>query len=297
MAPSISVVVHTLNEERNLPFALRSVRPWVDEIVVVDMASDDDTRAVAQRFGARIFAHERVGFVEPAREAGCAHATGDWILCLDADELVPEPLSRRLREIAAADSAEVVRLPRLNYILGGPLAHTGWNPARDLQTRFFKRGAVRMSAFVHENASALQGARVMDLPATPGGELVHFNYLDSTHFLYKLDRYAAIEAGEAHRRGERPSWRRLLLRGSREGLARYFRHGGWRDGWRGLSLSLLMVAYRVVVYTKHHELDDGLERSDVERRYRVEAERLLAAYAPPDAQRARTSVGAADTRP
>jgi (heptosyl)LPS beta-1,4-glucosyltransferase len=281
MAPSISVVVHTLNEERNLPFALRSVRPWVDEIIVVDMASDDGTRAVAQRFGARIIAHERVGFVEPSREAGCAHATGDWILVLDADELVPEPLSRTLREIAAADSAEVVRLPRLNYILGGPLAHSGWNPARDLQTRFFKRGAVRMSDLVHQSPSTLQGGRVMDLPSTPGGELVHFNYLDSTHFLYKLDRYAAIEAAQAQSRGERPSWKKLLLRGSREGLARYFRHGGWRDGWRGLSLSLLMVTYHVAVYTKHHELNDRLDRSEVERRYREEAERLLAAYAAP----------------
>jgi glycosyltransferase involved in cell wall biosynthesis len=278
MAPSISVVVHTLNEERNLPFALRSVRSWVDDIVVVDMASDDDTRVVAQRFGARVFAHERVGFADPARETGCAHATGDWILVLDADELVPEPLSRRLREIAAADSADVVRLPRLNYILGGPLAHSGWNPARDLQTRFFKRGAVRMGALVHQNASALEGARVVDLPAAPGGELVHFNYLDTTHFLYKLERYATIAAAEAHGRGERPSWRTLLLRGSREGLARYFKHGGWRDGWRGLSLSLLMVAYHVTVYAKQHELGEGLDRPDIERRYKEEAERLLAAY-------------------
>jgi hypothetical protein len=69
-----------------------------------------------------------------------------------------------------------------------------------------------------------------------------------------------------------------LLRGSREGLARYFKHGGWRDGWRGLSLSLLMVAYHVTVYAKQHELGEGLDRPDIERRYKEEAERLLAAY-------------------
>jgi len=281
MTPSISAVVHTLNEERNLPFALRSVRPWVDDIVVVDMASGDGTTAVARAFGARVFSHERLGFVEPARESGVAKARGDWVLVLDADELVLEPLSRRLRALAAADEADVVRVPRLNYLLGGPLEHSGWNPARDLQARFFKPGALRMSPLVHGQPEARPEARRLDLPVEPGLAIAHFNYLDTTHFLHKLDVYSGLEAAQAASRGEAPGAARALYRAGREWLARYVRHRGFADGWRGLSLSLLMAAYHVAVYAKQCELRDVGPRAEAVRRYREEAERLLAAYGPP----------------
>ncbi|PYU89881.1 MAG: glycosyltransferase family 2 protein, partial [Acidobacteria bacterium] len=116
MGPRISVVVNTLNEEKNLPYALRSVRSWVDEIVVVDMHSQDRTVEIAREYGAKVYSHEPMGFVEPARAFAVAQAGGDWILILDADEVVPLLLSRRLREIARRDEADVVTLPRLNYL-------------------------------------------------------------------------------------------------------------------------------------------------------------------------------------
>lgn len=281
MKPSISAVVHTLNEERNLPYALRSVRPWVDEIVVVDMASDDATAEIARGFGARVFGHERTGFADPARGFGCARATGDWLLVLDADELVPEPLSRRLLSLADNDEADVVRVARLNYLLGGPLRRAGWNPARDRQTRFFKRGRLQMSPLIHQHGTASPGARVVELEDGPGLALVHFNYLDTTHFLHKLDSYTSIEAAEARARGEAPSAPRMLLRAAREFVARYVRHGGYAEGWRGLSLSLLMASYHVAAYAKLAESGEVGSREDAMRRYREEAEGLLGAYGTP----------------
>src|SRR5450759_4249900 len=110
MTVSISVVINTLNEEANIAYALRSVRTWVDEIVVVDMHSDDRTREVAETYGARVYLHDRVGYVEPARRFALAKATGDWILILDADELIPPRLARRLSDIAAAGQADVVSI-------------------------------------------------------------------------------------------------------------------------------------------------------------------------------------------
>jgi glycosyltransferase involved in cell wall biosynthesis len=248
--------------------------------VVVDMASDDATVAVAQRFGARIFSHPRVGFADPAREFGCAHAVGDWILVLDADEMVPEPLSRRLREIALTDAADVVRLPRLNYILGGPLPHTGWNPDRDRQTRFFKRGSVRMSALIHQHPVLQGAARLLELSAGSDSDhaLVHFNYLDTTHFLYKLNSYTSIEAEQARAAGARSRSAWGLRRAARETLARFFWHGGWRDGWRGFCLSAFMSAYSLAVEAKLQELEDPGGRGEAIRRYRDAAETLLSEY-------------------
>src|SRR5450759_1251360 len=95
MGTRISAVINTLNEERNLPFALRSVQDWVDEIVVVDMHSEDATRDIAKQYGARVFLHERLGYADPARAFALEQAVGDWILLIDADELIPAPLSER----------------------------------------------------------------------------------------------------------------------------------------------------------------------------------------------------------
>jgi glycosyltransferase involved in cell wall biosynthesis len=284
MPPFISAVVNTLNEERNVAFALRSLRPWVDEIVVVDMASDDATVEVARSFGARVVGHERTGFVGPAREVACAAARGEWLMVLDADELVPEPLSQRLREVARQNAADAVRMSRLNHLLGGPLLHSGWNPKRERHVRFFRRGAVQLETRLHEPPRPRPGTRVIELPDDPELSLVHFNYLDTTHFLFKLNDYAGIEAEQTARRGERLSAGRALGRALREALARYVWHAGWRDGWRGLSLSLFMAAYHVAVYAKLRERDDLGSRADAERRYREEAERLLAAYAPHEAR-------------
>jgi hypothetical protein len=231
---------------------------------------------VARGLGARVVSHERKGFVEPARAFACAQSLGEWILILDADELVPAALARTLRRLAAEDAADVVRIPRLNYLLGEPLLHSGWNPGRDRQVRFFKRGRVVLSGMVHEGPRPEAQARILDLPVAPGLALVHFNYVDTAQFLQKLDAYTSIEARQAYEAGERPSTLLALWRASREFATRYAWHGGWRDGWRGLHLCLLMAGYAIARSAKLHERVLVGRREEVEQRYRHAAERLLA---------------------
>src|SRR6185436_15293575 len=101
MTAGISVVVNTLDAERYLPYALRSVAPWATEMVVVDMASTDRTVAIARELGARVVPCARADCVEAARAFAVAQARAPWVLLLDADELVPVDLSRRLQAIVA----------------------------------------------------------------------------------------------------------------------------------------------------------------------------------------------------
>lgn len=279
MTPApISVVVNTLDAARVLAFALRSVAPWAAEIVVVDMASADDTAAIARAHGARVLTHPRADCVETARAFAVAAAREPWVLVLDADELVPLGLSRRLRAIAAADAADAVRIPRVNHLLGAPLMHTGWGPDRDRHLRFFKPAAVELPTRIHAPIAPRAGARVVDLDVVPGEMLVHFNYADVDDFVTRLARYTTVEADQAHARGERDGMARGLAAAVREWTVRYLRHGGWRDGWRGAHLALLMAAYRVIVQAKlasRRRLGSG---EDVRRAYDREAEHLLGAY-------------------
>jgi glycosyltransferase involved in cell wall biosynthesis len=270
--------MNTLNEEARISFALRSVRSWVDEIVVVDMHSDDRTRDIAESFGARVFTHERAGYADPARQFAVAQATGDWILVIDADELVTEPLSRRLREIAESGDADAVSFPWRNYLLGGTIGHTGWGPNQDRHIRFFRRSAMDIGPKIHRYLSVKEGARVLDLPATPEYEVAHFNYADLAQFVDKLNRYTGIEAGQWRDRGDPASPPRALWRFFREFGSRYVRHRGFRDGWRGFYLSFLMGMYKFLVVAKADEYRRIGTSADVEGRYRDEAERVLSAY-------------------
>lgn len=275
---SISVVINTLNEEKNLPYTLRSVCDWADEIIVVDMNSDDRTVDIAKQFGAIVFNHERINFVEPARQFAIEQAKSEWVLLLDADELVPEPLSMKFMEITSNNKIDVVIIPRLNYVLGKPLMHTGWSPFQDKHHRLFRKNKLITSSTIHAGLKPVEGANIIELNYASGMAIVHFNYLDSAHFIEKLNRYTSIEARQSLENGEKHNYFSTVFVAAKEFKNRYIKNKGYKDGWRGLYLSLLMVFYRVVTNIKLKELETIGERSQIESHYHAEAERFLADY-------------------
>jgi glycosyltransferase involved in cell wall biosynthesis len=292
MAPTISVVINTFNEEKNLPFALGSVRSWVDEIVIVDMYSDDRTVEIARSFGAKVLFHERLGFADPARAFALEQASGDWILMLDADEMIPPPLSRALMKLAAGSDVDVVEVHRLNYFFGTPLMHSFSGPHQDRNPRFFRKGHIITTPAIHNFLHPSSGSRVFDLGYEPGLAIVHFAYADSHDFIEKLDRYTGIEARQAFERGERVKFWSVVLKAAKVLGGRYFITGGFRDGWRGLYVSLLYTFYRIVAIAKLYELTALGGREQIEARYRQEAEKVLKAYGEPLVSLPRSSAGA-----
>ena len=111
----ISAVVNTRNEEKNLDACLKSLN-FVDEIVVVDMESEDKTKQIAKKYTNKVFNYDNVGYVEPARNFAINKAKGDWILIVDADERVPRSLAVKLMEIAET-LLDTVAKPKVK---GGP---------------------------------------------------------------------------------------------------------------------------------------------------------------------------------
>ncbi|MEM3795630.1 MAG: glycosyltransferase family 2 protein [Thermoprotei archaeon] len=278
MKPKISVVINTLNEEKNLPYALRSVSGWADEIIVVDMYSDDYTVEIAKEYGAKVFFHERIAAFDGARQFAIDQASNEWILILDADELVPKTLSKKLQEIAAMQLADIVSIPRYNYLLGAHIKYSGWGPEQDRQKRFFRKGIAHASSKIHAFLHSLPEARVYNIPYEPDFAIIHFNYINCDHFLEKLNRYTNVEASQAYDRGEKISIPKSLFLSAKEFLNRYFRKQGFRDGWRGFYLSLFMAFYRLSIYCKLIELKDVGTRSEVIAQYHDEAERILSEY-------------------
>jgi glycosyltransferase involved in cell wall biosynthesis len=271
----VTVVIHTLNEERNLPQALRSVRHWADEILVCDMHSDDSTVEIAKRFGARICLHERVGFADPARAFAISQARHDWILVLDADELIPFPLAKVLTNVIADDRADICWIPRQNYLLGEPIEGMGWGADEDAQLRLFRRDAVVVTADIHRFFHVAPGARELRLSSQKHGAIIHFNYIDISQFIDKLNRYSSIEATQADGLGKSASLPLAIAIACREVIRRFVLGGGYRMGWRGACLTLLMVGYRLAVQAKLVELRAGNTRESVVSHYRNQAESYL----------------------
>lgn len=275
----ISVLVITLNEEKNLPYALRSVKSWADEIIVVDMYSDDRTAEIAREYGAKVYFHERVVEFEMARKLAIEKASNEWMFFLDADEIVPARLAKVLLEVAANNKVDVVKVPRLNYLVGAPMFHSGWGPDEDKQFRLFRRGKLFTRPNMHDHIEILPEAIVSELSFANNGGIIHFSYIDFEHFITKLNRYTNVHALQAAKSGEQPHIAKALFRAARKFLAFYLLRKGYRDGWRGIYLGLLMFFYEISTFAKLTQLQFVGNKENIQKIYMREAEKYLSEYA------------------
>jgi len=277
-APAISVVVNTRNEAKNIRNCLRSVQSFAAEMIVVDMHSEDTTREIAESLGARVFLHEPLGFVEPARAFAVAQTQHEWVLILDADELVPRALFERLARIAASGEADVVYVGRENYMFGDVVAHGSWGATQDRHPRFFKKGCLELSPRIHRQPAVVPGARALKLDGLAGEYLIHFNYVDLHQFIEKLNRYTDVEAKQALERGESKSHSQALRAAWDFWYFTYVKRQGYRDGWRGFYLALAMGFYRLATAAKLTELREVGVSAKVEARYQAIADRIAEEY-------------------
>ncbi len=256
----ISAVVNTFNEEKNIVRCLDSVRQFVDEVVVTDMYSTDNTVMLAKKSGAKVFYHENTGYVEPARNFALAKAGGDWIFLIDADEVLPETLGEKLRRLAEHADYDFYRLPRKNLIFKKWIQHSGWWP--DHQIRFFKKDKVTWGDDIH--SIPITEGKGMDLPPEEKNALVHYNYDSVEQFVARLNRYSGIEAEAKIRSGYEFKLKNLLTAPVNEFLARYFAWEGYKDGLHGLVLALLQAFSFLVVELKCWEKSGFTEQGEVE---------------------------------
>lgn len=246
MSEKISVVINTLNEEKNIQRAIKSVS-WADEVIVCDMNSTDNTKEIAQKMGAKVVLHQREDFVEPARNFAISKASNDWILILDADEEISNSLAKKLQNIAnKMDQIDFVEIPRKNIIFGKFIQSSMWWP--DYQIRFFKKGKVLWNDQIHSKPK-VSGAG-LKLAEKEEEAIVHYNYQSISQFLERMNRYTGIEADQLIKKGYKFDWRDLLKIPLNEFLSRFFANKGYKDGLHGLALSFLQAISFLAVYLK-----------------------------------------------
>lgn len=246
----ISAVINTYNEEKRISRCLASLKGFASEIIVVDMMSTDRTRELAKEYGARVFKHKKISFVEPARNFAIEKARYDWIVILDADEVISESLKLFLKkEIKSSRSEAMInyyRLPRKNIIFGKWIKHSGWWP--DYNIRFFKKGSVSWNQIIH--SVPITTGVGFDLPTKEDYAIKHFAYSSVEEYITRMNRYTSVQARELNRKDVEFSWTLLITKPVSEFLRRYFAEEGYKDGAHGLALCLLQAFSELVVYVK-----------------------------------------------
>ena len=272
----ISGVVIALNEAHQLHYALSTLLPWCDEVIVVDQHSEDETASIAEDMGAKVYQHDRTGGIaDPARRFAVAQATGDWVFILDADEMVPPTLAAHLRQFVDGDPPfDVVLVPRANVILGRWLKYGNNWPAR--HARFFRPGSLLMTDRIHKSIAPAPGTRKHQLAADPKLAIWHFPGGSLSDLVRKVDRYTDIEARQAYARGKRTTGpAALVLDAGLYFWRQYLRGRGYRDGTMGLAVALTRTYYRVITAAKLWELPRQEQRAAEVRAVR---ERLLSRW-------------------
>lgn len=226
----LSVVMITLNAERTLKRSLVSVQSLAGEIVVVDSGSSDRTREIAEKCGARVIEHPWRGY-GAQKNFAIEQASGDWVLSLDADELVSGRLASSIDALPQEPPCDGYRLPRLNHYFGRPLRHGGQYP--DLQLRLFRRSLGRFDTRPVHESLRLEG-KVGRLE----GDLIHYTYDTVEEYLQKFLSYTELEATRLLDAGERPSVlgaiRKMICAPALKFIRRYLFKLGLLDGVPGL---------------------------------------------------------------
>ena len=250
----LSVTIVAWNEEERLRACLDSI-VWADEIIVVDAESTDKTVQVAREFTDKVWVRPWPGFAAQKNFA-LEHASGEWILSLDADERVTPELRARIGAIVRGDGpADGYRIPRRNIFWGAWVRHGGLYP--DYQLRLFRKGAGRFAEnAVHESIGVAGRIEALAEP------LLHHSYRGLDDFVGRSNRYSTLAAAELVRRGGRVSLGGLAFRPLARFLSMYVLRGGFLDGWRGFVLAVLYANYVFLRMAKAWEARRGRPGAD-----------------------------------
>jgi len=227
---TLGVAIITKNAALRLGQCLDSVA-FADEIVVLDSGSTDATLDIARAHGARVLqTTDWPGFGPQKNRALDALAT-DWVLSIDADEVVSPELAASMRAAIAAPQAEVYAVDRLSSFCGAWIRHSGWYP--DWIPRLFRRGKARFSEdLVHERLVFEASAQRL------AGKLLHHSYEDFDAVLRKLDAYSGAGARQRAASGKSGSFGKAVARGAWAFVRTYVLRAGFLDGRAGFQIAV-----------------------------------------------------------
>jgi glycosyltransferase involved in cell wall biosynthesis len=249
----LTVIIPCKDERLNIRPCIESARLVADEILVADSGSTDGTLDIVEELGGcRVIEREYVHSGD-FKNWAIPQATHSWVLILDADERITAELAAEMKaHLATGPKLDGYWVPRMNYFLGHPIRHSGWQ--RDKLMRFFHRDRGRYVGDTDHAEVAINTGRVGQL----NSKLTHYTYWSYDQYFRKFERYTKWQAGVWHQQGRKPSLLKLLTTGPLRFLRGYVIQLGFLDGLPGLQLCMLHGFYSFMKQARLWELHCGL---------------------------------------
>lgn len=239
----ISVVIITLNEEKNISRCLESLHDIADEIVVVDSFSTDRTREICLTHGTRFFERPFLSYNDQKNYA-LLQASNPYVLSLDADEALSPELLQSIRMAKQNWNADGYKINRLTNYCGKWIRHA-WYPDTKLRLWDIRKGKWDDST-VHESVVMEKDAAVKHLK----GDLFHYSYYSLDHHLLQQKKYASMSARELYTCGKRSSLLKITVNPVLNFMKLYFLKLGFRDGYEGYLIARIsaMTVFMKYIY-------------------------------------------------
>ena len=246
--PGISVVIITLNEERNIARCIKSVSGLADEVLVVDSYSSDNTCGLAESLGARVILHEWLGYSATKNYAD-NQALFDHILSLDADEALSEMLMKSILAVKETWPADAYTMNRLTNYCGHWIRHSGWYP--DRKFRLFSKSKAKWNGDkIHESIELDKGASSEHLD----GDILHYSYYSLADHIRQAEKFTDLTALDSYEAGINAGMLKIFLAPKAKFIRDYFFHLGIMDGFYGYTVCRLSAHATYLKYSKLRKL-------------------------------------------
>ncbi|MDD9196675.1 glycosyltransferase family 2 protein [Aliivibrio sp. S3MY1] len=241
--PTLAVALIVKNEAKHLQACLETVQGWVDEIVILDSGSTDETEIIARQFTDRFFVNSEWPGFGKQRQLAQQYVTAEYVLWLDADERVTPELKEEILTAIKANKPNVAyKINRLSSAFGKFIKHSGWSP--DWVVRLYRTNEAQYNdALVHEKVVTSDSVRIEKLK----GRLLHFTYDNLHHYINKTTGY--LKAWTDEREGKKKAGlSTALIHALGAFLRMYVFKRGFLDGKHGFILAWLTMHTTFIKY-------------------------------------------------
>lgn len=243
----ITAVILTKNESQNIKDCIKSIGDLVEEIIVVDDFSSDETVEIAESQGAKVF-KKRMDNEGRHRNWAYLQTRNEWVLSLDADERITGELEQEIRRIDFKNCEfDAYTIPRRNYIGNFWLKYGGQYPAAQL--KLFKK-----NKFKYEEVQVHPRAFLEGKCGHLKKDIIHYSYRDFSDYLNKLNKQTTLEAQKWIYTERKMSFGHALWRTIDRFFRKFIGKKGYRDGFIGFMVAIFDSVYQIVSYAKYWEL-------------------------------------------
>jgi len=246
--PKLSVVIITLNEEKNIGRCIDSVKEVADEVVVVDSNSIDNTCKIAESKGARFIVHDFEDYVKQ-HEFADSLASYDHILSLDADEALSDELSNSIQVAKKYWKNDGYFMNRRSNYCGKWIKHSGWYPDKKLRL-FDRRKGKWVGRKIHERFTLKEGSTTGHLK----GDILHYSFPTISAHVLQANKFTDLTALAAFEAGKKSGLVKILFNPVFKFIRDYIFNRGFLDGYYGFIICQISANATFLKYTKLKQL-------------------------------------------